>query len=457
MNEQAILASYDIAVKNGYKKSIDEFKQLLSSNPEALNVSYNLALQNGYKKSVDEYKTLMGVSSAPVDLVKKKEDTTALPSELGSSVSSVSAKPEMAKFGYQPGKPLPEQIPSVQPDQPVQPKYTEEVMFGPMGISGVKTTGKAPEFEGKSIPKVIGEIGKVLAKGVVKSPAGVLETVSIATAAVQNLAAKTGIVDETSALDISVPIGGTSINFYQAAREWKDLVNDFVPTDKDIESGFWGQTANALGEMVPIILTGLISGGAKAIAKEAGKKGLSMQAVANYGKNVVSRIGTPQGVLTISQVAAPSYEQAKLEGATENEALGYAIQNAVMTFPLEMLPVNNLFKRLDNVLVGNTGVEVLKRAVVGGGEELITEGVQAVYENVTADAIYGTTRGFLDGVGEAAAVGGTVGAIMNGVLTALLGRRARATSDKEIEEIDKSIKDVEEKIAQVESNNESIN
>jgi hypothetical protein len=181
-----------------------------------------------------------------------------------------------------------------------------------------------------------------------------------------------------------------------------------------------------------------------------------MQAVANYGKNVVSRIGTPQGVLTISQVAAPSYEQAKLEGATENEALGYAIQNAVMTFPLEMLPVNNLFKRLDNVLVGNTGVEVLKRAVVGGGEEFITEGVQAVYENVTADAIYGTTRSFLDGVGESAAVGGTVGAIMNGVLTALLGRRARATSAKEIEEIDKSIKDVEQKIAQVDSNNESL-
>ena len=462
MNEQAIIDSYNLFVQNGYKKSLQDYKQLISSNPDALNDSYGLFRQNGYAKSLDDYKALVGVgaaSSSPSSLVqqptelKKKEDTTGLPSEDGSLVSSKSVKPEMAQFGYQPGKPLPKPIPSVQPDQP---KYTEEVMFGPMGISGVKTTGEAPEFQGKSIPKVVGEIGKVLAKGAVKFPAGVLETAAIATAAARNLAAKTGIVDETSALDISVPIGGANINFYQAAGEWKDLVNDFVPTDKDIESGFWGQTANALGEMIPILLTGAISGGARAIAKEAGKKGLSMQAVANYGKNVVSRIGTPQGVLTISQVAAPSYEQAKLEGATENEALGYAIQNAVMTFPLEMLPVNNLFKRLDNVLVGNTGVEVLKRAVVGGGEEFITEGVQAVYENVTADAIYGTTRGFLDGVGESAAVGGTVGAIMNGVLTALLGRRARATSAKEIEEIDKSITDVEQKIAQVDSNNESL-
>jgi len=466
MNEQAIIDSYNLAVQNGYKKSVDEFKTLLSTNSNALNDIYNLSVQNGYKKSIEDYKVLMGVSpikasgqepEMPAEL-KKKEDTTALPSGLGSSVSSVSAEatPEMAKFGYQPGKPLPQQIPSVQPEQPTKPKYTEEVMFGPMGISGVKTTGRAPEFIGKSIPKVVGEIGKVLTKGAVKFPAGVLETAAIATAAARNLAAKTGIVDETSALDISIPIGPANVNFYQAAGEWKNLVNDFVPTDKDIESGFWGQTANALGEMIPILLTGAISGGARAIAKEAGKKGLSMQGVANYGKNVVSRIGTPQGVLTISQVAAPSYEQAKLEGATENEALGYAIQNAVMTFPLEMLPVNNLFKRLDNALVGNKGVEVLKRAVIGGGEEFITEGVQAVYENITADAIYGSTRSFLDGVGEASAVGGTVGAIMNGVLTALLGRRARATSNKEIEEIDKSIKDVEQKIAQVDSNNESL-
>jgi hypothetical protein len=393
------------------------------------------------------------ISSQQPSELKKKEDTTGLPSEDGSLVSSKSVKPEMAQFGYQPGKPLPKPIPSVQPDQP---KYTEEVMIGPMGISGVRTTGQDPSLKGKSVPKIVGELGKTFGKGVVRFPADVLETAAIATAAARNLAAKTGIVDETSALDISIPIGGANVNFFQAAGEWKNLVNDFVPTDKDIESGFWGQTANALGQMVPILLTGAISGGARAIAKEAGKKGLSMQTVANYGKGVVSRMGTSQGVVTISQIAAPSYEQAKLEGATENEALGFAIQNAAMTFPLEMLPVDNLFKRLDNVLVGNKGVEVLKRAVVGGAQEGVTEGIQNIYENVTADAIYGTTRSFLDGVGESTAVGGTVGAIMNGVLTALLGRRARTTSAKEIEEIDKSITDVEQKIAQVESNNESL-
>ena len=47
MNEQALLASYNLAVQNGYKKSVDDFKQLISTNPDALNAAYNLALNNG--------------------------------------------------------------------------------------------------------------------------------------------------------------------------------------------------------------------------------------------------------------------------------------------------------------------------------------------------------------------------------------------------------------------------
>jgi hypothetical protein len=104
MNEKAILASYDLAVQNGYKKSIDEFKQLLSSNPKALDVSYNLALQNGYKKTIDDYKVLMGLSTTqepiekPIE-VEKKNAITESPSEDGSLALSKSADPEALRFG----------------------------------------------------------------------------------------------------------------------------------------------------------------------------------------------------------------------------------------------------------------------------------------------------------------------------------------------------------------------
>lgn len=429
MNEQALNYSYELFKKDGYTGTLDQYKELIGSNKQALDYSYTLFKNDGYSGSVDDFNSLISPTvESPMAIQeqpKKKEDSVSPFVDGGSGLTST--------------------------------KPTETIMYGPMGAMGLQRTKEyKPEYEGKSLPKVVGELGKTFAKGVVKFPSDVLETAAIATTAARNLAAKTGLVDESTAAQLGVQIGGANVNFFQAASEWKNLVNDFIPTDKDIESGFWGQTATALGQMVPIILTGGVSGGGRAIAKEAGKKGLSMQAVANYGKDIVSRMGSAQGVLTVSQVAAPSYEQAKLEGATENEAIGFALQNAVMTFPLEMLPVNNLFKRLDNVLVGNRGVEVLKRALVGGVEEGVTEGIQNIYENVTADAIYGTTREFLDGVGDATAVGGTVGAIMNGLLTALVGRRARATSKMEIEQLDKSIEEVQEKVNQVDSNNSAI-
>jgi len=148
MNEQALLASYNLAVQNGYKKSVDDFKQLLSTNPDALNASYNLALNNGYAKSLDDYKTLVGVGAASFDAQApapqevKKKDTVSPFVDGGSELTKFEPRtgqivqetpsftqkepdvtipkqkqPEMAKFGYQVGKPLPEQISSVKPEQ----------------------------------------------------------------------------------------------------------------------------------------------------------------------------------------------------------------------------------------------------------------------------------------------------------------------------------------------------
>jgi len=105
MNEEAIQDSYNLFVSNGYKKSIDDFKSLLASNPEALNDSYNLFVSNGYKKSVDEYKNLMGITSGQPQL-KKKEPTPlvsgATPSESQKPVSpnGITPKPEEKKFKY---------------------------------------------------------------------------------------------------------------------------------------------------------------------------------------------------------------------------------------------------------------------------------------------------------------------------------------------------------------------
>jgi len=327
---------------------------------------------------------------------------------------------------------------------------TEKLTVGSMGITGLQRTSEykpAEEFQDKSVGYITGDLLKTLGKGIIKFPADVLETVAIGASAIDNLIAKTGLTKKTEASKLAT---------YEAAQEYRRLIDDVIPTDKDIENGFWGQSANALGQMVPIILSGFTTGGAKAIATEAAKKGTKLQSVINYGKTLASRMATPQGGLTISQVAAPSYSQAKSEGATENEALTYAIQNALVSYPIEMLPVDGLFKRLDRSLIGNKGVEILKRGVIGGSEEAITEGIQNIYENVSANQIYGTTKDFLDGVGNASAVGGTVGLITNALLTALLGKRARATTSEEKSELDKSIESVKDKVNQIDSNNQKF-
>ena len=88
MNEQAIQDSYNLFVQQGYKKSIDDFKQLISTNPDALNDSFSLFQKEGYNKSIEDYKNLMGVGAQPT--LKKKEPTTTASSsaDISSDLSS---------------------------------------------------------------------------------------------------------------------------------------------------------------------------------------------------------------------------------------------------------------------------------------------------------------------------------------------------------------------------------
>ena len=451
MDEQALNDAYNLFTRQGYNGTIDQFKKLISTNSQALNDSFQIFRSKGYNGDINNYSILIGVKkkapSTPDSQVGMEDlqDGFDFSPTIFESPSVLTPKKQKEYIAEQKEKPAP--IPAPETTQPpVAP--TETLTVGPMGITGLQRTKDykpAEEFKGKSAAYISGELLKTLGKGVVKFPADALETIAIGASAIDNLIAKTGLTEKTEASKLAT---------YQAAQEYRKLIDEVVPTDKDIENGFWGQSANALGQMVPIILSGFTAGGAKAIATQAAKKGVKLQSIINYGKNLASRMATPQGGLTISQVAAPSYSQAKSEGATENEALTYAGLNALLSYPIEMLPVDGLFKRLDKALVGNKGVEILKRGVIGGSQEGITEGIQSVYENLSANQIYGTTKDFLEGTGNASAVGGTVGLITNALLTALLGRRARATTNEEIVELDKSIEETKKKVEQINSNNE---
>ena len=62
MNQKAIQDAYNLFTESGYKKSIDDFKSLIKTNPNALNDSYELFKGKGYNKDIESYKSLVGVS-----------------------------------------------------------------------------------------------------------------------------------------------------------------------------------------------------------------------------------------------------------------------------------------------------------------------------------------------------------------------------------------------------------
>jgi len=73
MNDQAINDAYQMFSQGGYSGSIDNFKQLIASNPNALNDSYEIFKSGGYSDDIESFKTLMGVSNSFSNpFIKKK-------------------------------------------------------------------------------------------------------------------------------------------------------------------------------------------------------------------------------------------------------------------------------------------------------------------------------------------------------------------------------------------------
>ncbi len=82
MNEKAIQDAYEMFKLGGYSGSIDDYKQLISTNGNALKDSYEIFKGGGYNQDINSFKTLMGIGS-----IKKKSSNGASTLEGGSSVS----------------------------------------------------------------------------------------------------------------------------------------------------------------------------------------------------------------------------------------------------------------------------------------------------------------------------------------------------------------------------------
>jgi hypothetical protein len=90
MDEKALLDLYNRAVSKGYKKSLDQFKNLIATNQEVLIDSYKYAQSRNYKKSIDEFSVLVGAApqTTETEEPKKKEESASTATEQASASES---------------------------------------------------------------------------------------------------------------------------------------------------------------------------------------------------------------------------------------------------------------------------------------------------------------------------------------------------------------------------------
>ena len=66
MNEQALQDAYELFTAEGYQGSLQDFVNLINSNPNALQDSYDLFKEEGYAKPIEDYQVLVGVKKKTV-------------------------------------------------------------------------------------------------------------------------------------------------------------------------------------------------------------------------------------------------------------------------------------------------------------------------------------------------------------------------------------------------------
>lgn len=119
MNEEALRVLYGISQGEGFNKSFDEFKVLMSQNSDAVNTMYGLAQGEGYAKSKEEFNTLVGFGGVVEDS-KKKGFFQQQMDEAVATASASTSEEQPSSSDLQETEPTPE----------LTPEQKREAVFG---------------------------------------------------------------------------------------------------------------------------------------------------------------------------------------------------------------------------------------------------------------------------------------------------------------------------------------
>jgi len=113
------------------------------------------------------------------------------------------------------------------------------------------------------------------------------------------------------------------------------------------------------------------------------------------------------------------------QGGATAEQRSTATALGIIPGAMEVFAPFRILSRIPDAATAQ-GVQLVKRALVAGGEEAAQEAASGFAQNLIAKGVYKPEQELIEGLGEQAAYGGATGAIVQGLMDLALGRRARA-------------------------------
>lgn len=190
--------------------------------------------------------------------------------------------------------------------------------------------------------------------------------------------------------------------------------------------GFEDKVAQGLGQLVVQVGMAMATGGSS-----AGLTASAAQAQAAASAGISTTMFMAMGV---DQQA----EMMRAAGVDPNDKLLELASGAAITGSSEMLRLDRVMKILPPEVRNRVARSVVGRVAGQGFEEGIQEGVENALHNFIATS-YDPNATILGGVGEAAAVGGTVGGVFQALIELAMPGKARAPSAQEINNILKDV------------------
>jgi len=128
MNEEAVKYAFDLFVKDGYGDNIDDFRNLMKSDPKAIDYVFNLFVKNGYGDNINDFKNLLGITQSQAITPKKKGESMVSDSEVSSSGLPSGEQPKLEEIPFSLDYQKQQQQVPFKPSTPVtQPEQKRDV------------------------------------------------------------------------------------------------------------------------------------------------------------------------------------------------------------------------------------------------------------------------------------------------------------------------------------------